>query len=132
MRNTTFNNKTFTWASIRAMRTIHETMSRVYQAAKELRGIEGPAEVARLLNESPQLINNWERRGVSSSGLLKIALTLGCRAAWLSTGEGSMIETATDHSAGVHPSGLARQLINRIAEADARGYLTKEVADLIN
>ncbi|MDW9256376.1 hypothetical protein C7S16_0881 [Burkholderia thailandensis] len=35
------------------MRKVHETVERLYHAAKELKGAEGPANVARLLNESP-------------------------------------------------------------------------------
>ncbi|WP_174902190.1 hypothetical protein [Burkholderia pseudomultivorans] len=90
--NTAFNNKTFTSSNIGSMRAIHETTRRLYAAAKEIWDIEGPANVARLLNESPQLINNWERRGMSASGIIKAARTIGCRAEWLRSGDGDMVD----------------------------------------
>ncbi|MGC3025809.1 hypothetical protein ACPUER_11755 [Burkholderia sp. DN3021] len=74
------------------MKKLHETIERLYRAAKELQGVEGPANVARLLNESPQLINNWERRGMSASGMIRAASVIGCRADWLKTGDGRMAD----------------------------------------
>ncbi len=90
--NAAFNNKAFTSQTMWPMRAIHETAQRLYAAAKQLRDVEGPANVARLLNESPQLLNNWERRGMSAAGALKAASALGCRAEWLRTGEGEMVD----------------------------------------
>lgn len=78
-----FNNNTFSWASIAPMKKIHDTMTRLYEAAKALRGVEGPSNVARILNESPQMLNNWERRGMSAHGMLRAAAVLGCSAEWL-------------------------------------------------
>lgn len=75
--NIAFNNKTFTSSTIGSMRAIHETTQRLYVAAKKLRDVDGPANVARLLNESPQLLNNWERRGMSSAGIIKAATQIG-------------------------------------------------------
>lgn len=49
---------------------MHETMVRLYQAAKELKGIDGrgaQSEIARLFGASPQQIKNWERRGMLPS-----------------------------------------------------------------
>jgi len=74
---------------------MHETMSRLYLAAKELKGVEGLTGLARLLNESPQLLNNWERRGISSAGMLKVAPIVGCRSEWLDDGQGDMAASAT-------------------------------------
>lgn len=81
--NTTFINETFTRENIRGM---HETMVRLYEAAKKLRGLETPTEVARALNQSQQTINNWERRGISQGGMLKAQAAIGCSATWLQTG----------------------------------------------
>lgn len=69
---------------------MHIQMERLYQAAKELRGIEGLSEVALALDQSPQTVNNWERRGMSKIGALKAQTAFGCSATWLLTGEGSM------------------------------------------
>lgn len=69
---------------------MHESMNRLYRAARSLRGAETPSEVARLLNESPQTIKNWESRGISKSGLLKAQAAIGCRAEWLQSDIGPM------------------------------------------
>lgn len=90
--NIAFNNKTFTSSTIGSMRAIHETTQRLYVAAKKLRDVDGPANVARLLNESPQLLNNWERRGMSSAGIIKAATQIGCKAEWLRSGVGDMAD----------------------------------------
>lgn len=90
--NAPFNNKVFTSTTIDSMRAIHETTRRLYAAAKELWDVDGPANVARLLNESPQLINNWERRGMSAAGIIEAARTIGCRAEWLRSGDGDMVD----------------------------------------
>lgn len=72
---------------------MHEQMRRLYDAAMELRGIAGQSELAHALNESPQTVNNWERRGISIRGMLNAESALGCSALWLSTGSGSMVKT---------------------------------------
>ena len=74
---------------------MHETMARLYQAVKELKGIEGrgaQSEIARLLDASPQQIKNWEGRGISNQGMITISETLGISAHWLKTGAGEMRE----------------------------------------
>ncbi|WP_197067589.1 helix-turn-helix transcriptional regulator [Cupriavidus sp. SHE] len=81
--NATFINRTFTRENIRAM---HETMVRLYEAAKTLKGLETPTDVARALNQSQQTVNNWERRGISQGGMLKAQAEIGCSATWLQTG----------------------------------------------
>ncbi|WP_157651453.1 hypothetical protein [Burkholderia ubonensis] len=93
--NAAFNNKAFASPTIGSMRAIHETTQRLYDAAKELRDVEGPANVARLLNESPQLLNNWERRGMSAAGIIKAAAAIGCRAEWLKSGVGDMADAGS-------------------------------------
>ena len=44
---------------------------RLYEAARVLRDVVGQTNVARLLNESPQTVKNWESRGVSDAGAIK-------------------------------------------------------------
>lgn len=65
-------------------------MERLYLAAKDLRGADKPAPVAVLLNESPQTLTNWEKRGISKRGILDAARIIGCSALWLETGRGEM------------------------------------------
>ena len=69
---------------------IHQSAARLYRAAKEMRGIEGQSEIARLLDEFPQTVKNWESRGVSVGGALKAQSRIGCDANWLLNGTGAM------------------------------------------
>lgn len=72
---------------------MHETMVRLYQAAKELKGIDGrgaQSEIARLLDASPQQIKNWERRGISNRGMIDASKILRISASWLKTGQGDI------------------------------------------
>lgn len=85
--NTTCN--TFCLVATKIPR-MHEQMKRLYTAAKELRGIETQAELARALNQSSQTVKNWEARGISKNGMLEAQRSLGCSATWLETGLGDM------------------------------------------
>jgi len=69
---------------------MHKQMERLYQAARELKGIKSQAELARALNQSSQTVKNWESRGMSKAGLVKAQADIGCSATWLETGLGSM------------------------------------------
>ncbi|AOJ62797.1 hypothetical protein WJ32_10230 [Burkholderia ubonensis] len=131
------------------MKKLHETAERLYHAAKKLRGVEGPANVARLLNESPQLVNNWERRGMSAAGMIRAASIIGCRVDWLKTGEGKMADEGsakeTLHSSNI-PIGQdnerhteapavvqtdietrARRLASALAEAASNGLISERL-----
>lgn len=65
-------------------------MTRLYEAAANLKNITSQAELARALNQSSQTVMNWEKRGISKSGLLKAQALIGCSATWLETGNGTM------------------------------------------
>lgn len=78
---------------------MHETMTRLYQAAKELKNIDGQSALARYLNTSPQAIKNWEGRGISSKGLIQASKTFGVSVEWLETGEGAMHPVETEANA---------------------------------
>lgn len=68
-------------------------MMRLYEAARfieKLTGESDQAELARLLNESPQTIHNWEVRGLSKEGALNAQEVLGVNATWLNKGTGQM------------------------------------------
>jgi DNA-binding XRE family transcriptional regulator len=94
--NTTFNNKVFSTAIISGMPPdIHATMARLYQAAKELRPpIEGQSDLARALNVSPQVVNNWEERGISKDGAITAQQLLGINAVWIRKNEGPPLKKA--------------------------------------
>lgn len=73
------------------MRKMHEQMSRLYSAARQLNALSGNAdqsELARRLNVAPQNVKNWESRGVSKEGLLESQRQLGINATWVETGQG--------------------------------------------
>ena len=72
-----------------------KSTERLYQAAKELKSLKNPSQVARAFNTSPQTIKNWETRGISKEGLLKAQEIIGVSAQWLETGTGNMILTTT-------------------------------------
>lgn len=69
---------------------LHHSTGRLYMAAMEMKGIQGQSAVARLLNESPQRVKNWEARGVSKTGALLAEQVIGCSALWILTGRGGM------------------------------------------
>ena len=102
--NTVCNNALFSYGRIVDMeRKMHPTMERLYIASKKLKGVEGHAGLTTLFNESPQLITNWEKRGISKAGLIKAQRIVGCSALWLETGEGPIVfgalpETATEQT----------------------------------
>ena len=74
--NILFNNKTIA--------CMHESMAKLYQVTANNEGVElGPSELARALIESPQVIKNWETRGISLAGALKAQEKFKCNANWL-------------------------------------------------
>ena len=64
---------------------MHDSFARLVQASGGL----SPADLARKLNESPQTVNNWSKRGLSKAGALNAERILGVSSVWLLTGEGS-------------------------------------------
>ena len=63
---------------------IHPTMERVYQVTK----ITG-ADLAYALDETPQIVYNWERRGISKTGAFKVSNKFNIDVGWILTGKGS-------------------------------------------
>jgi SOS-response transcriptional repressor LexA len=93
--NTMFINKSNALCNTRCLvnekiAVMHIQMTRLYEAAQKLRGLTTQTEIAKLLNQSNQTVNNWEARGMSKGGMLKAQEVLGCSATWLATGEGPM------------------------------------------
>jgi len=74
--------------SILSMATRYE---RLLQAASELHGCKGPADAARLLQISDQVLTNWKNRDVPAKELLTVARIIGCDPFWLETGESEMV-----------------------------------------
>lgn len=80
MSNTTFNNNSF---KAETMATMHHSMERLYQFVNESCQITGQSAVARRMDETPQVVKNWESRGISEGGALKAQNLFGCNANWL-------------------------------------------------
>lgn len=124
MSNTPFNNELFSAEKIAAM---HETMERLYLAAKELAETEGQTAVAKLLNASPQKLNNWEARGMSKQGMLEAEEVIGVSAHWLRTGTGEMNSSLIGHAIG---AGKTRASIPPMVMAAAA--ISNKAADLLD
>ena len=83
---------------------MHPTMVRLYEAAWLLHRVKKPGKLARLLNVSPQLVHNWESRGMSSKGMLEAQRSVGCSATWLETGEPPMLANPVGKHGTSEPS----------------------------
>lgn len=66
-----------------------KTMERLYEAAAE-KEVAGQSALARALGQTPQVVKNWEARGISKNGILLAQKKLGVSAIWLETGQGEM------------------------------------------
>lgn len=86
--NATFNNILFNGETMGVM---HKSAERLYEAAKSMRKVTGQSNLAKLLNQSPQAIKNWENRGVSQSGARIAQKLIGCDSNWLLEGVGQMV-----------------------------------------
>ncbi len=119
--NDSFNNALFNAGTIPVMAKTHEQGERLRQAAKELAGLTGITEIGNAINETPHVVSNWMRRGISFRGALKIAREIGCSAEWLLYGEGPMSEWSPAMS----------KVVGALAKIDRLGDPTRsEVADL--
>lgn len=73
------------------MDDMHPSMRRLYDlltARGDIKHERRQSETARLLNTSSQVIKNWEVRGISKAGLLKIQDLLRINALWVADGVG--------------------------------------------
>jgi hypothetical protein len=89
---------------MQVMSEIQPTTARLYEAADELRDVRGQSAVARLLNVSPQVMKNWEARGVSEGGALLAQKIIGCDANWILNGAGErqVVYKASNELSKVH------------------------------
>lgn len=81
--------------------SFHASTQRLYLAARELKSVNGQSAVARLLNQSPQTVKNWEARGISKAGAIEAARIIGCSALWLMQGIGPMTAGAAEQTEAV-------------------------------
>ena len=79
------------------MSAIHPTMTRLYAAFEERTRAANPkarvgqSALARKLGTSPQVVKNWEARGISQRGAQKAQAILGVNATWILDGTGSPV-----------------------------------------
>lgn len=102
--------------------------ARLYEAAEKLKGVSGQSNLARLLNVSPQVVKNWETRGVSASGLVNAAKVIGVSVAWVETGEGEMAVIKQPESNAM-PLGKIEEWDNNtpLSDDDCEAPLYKEI-----
>ena len=77
---------------------MNEKTQRLYDAAQHLKGISGQSNIARLFGTSPQVVRQWEIRGVAASTMVAAEHLIGCLAHWVDTGEGNMTYAELDFS----------------------------------
>lgn len=119
---------------------MHETAQRLYEAASLLSGglVRQQGEVAAFFGVSPQVLKNWEGRGISQQGMVSICEARPISLSWLNKGEGPM--TPGQHPAP-RPAPVAIDLDNnpdwpavrRVsvkAQAGITGYAVEAVDDL--
>lgn len=107
--NPAFNNNLFNSPKIIGM---HPQMKRLYEAAAELKGISGQSSLARALNVSPQVVKNWESRGISKQGMMDAEATIGCSWLWLKTGQGDMTKGVLDEGSNLEEAPELRPFSN--------------------
>lgn len=102
--------------------------ARLYEAAEKIKGVSGQSNLARLLNVSPQVVKNWETRGVSASGLVNAAKVIGVSVAWVETGEGEMAAIKQPESNAL-PLGKIDEWDNNtpLSDDDCEAPLYKEI-----
>ena len=94
-------------------------MSRLYDAAQDLKGIYGQTALARHLGVTPQTLNNWESRGISKKGLITCQQVLGISASWLECGQGNR---NLNESSNVAYSELGQYKIPLISDEQALNW----------
>lgn len=63
---------------------------RLMLAARTIHKCETPADAARFLDVSDQVMTNWKARGLPQERILLLAKKIGCNPFWLESGEGIM------------------------------------------
>lgn len=62
---------------------MHESMVRVFQIANGM----SPTQLALAINELPQTITNWSKRGISKGGAIKVATLFNADPNWIISGK---------------------------------------------
>lgn len=87
------------------------TMKRLYAATQKLYKVNTQTGVAHLLNTSPQVVKNWEKRGISNQGILNIQEKLNLSSNWIKTGKGEML-IGKSNTNNINNVGNVNNLVN--------------------
>lgn len=74
--NIACNNATFSFVNLDAMKTTFDILLEAART-KFPNLVDGPSDLARLLDESPQTITNWKKRGAPKGKIVDIAAKIG-------------------------------------------------------
>lgn len=88
------------------------TMQRLYAATQELFQVNTQTGIAHLLNTSPQVIKNWEKRGISNQGILDIQEKLNVSSNWVKTGKGEMLIEKNNAMTNINNTGNINHFVN--------------------
>ncbi|WP_147282810.1 hypothetical protein [Pseudorhodoferax soli] len=80
---------------LHASKDVHPSFVRLLEAVMAI-GVMNSSMLAAELNESPQTITNWARRGVSKAGALNAQQRYGISATYILTGEGPPLPSQSD------------------------------------
>lgn len=69
---------------------MHESAQRLHEAALKIGRASKQGEVADFAGVTPQVLTNWETRGVSKAGRLSLLSKHGVNPVWIETGSGEM------------------------------------------
>lgn len=87
-------------------------MQRLYAATQELFQVNTQTGIAHLLNTSPQVIKNWEKRGISNQGILDIQEKLNVSSNWVKTGKGDMLIEKNNATNNITNTGNIHNFVN--------------------
>jgi phage repressor protein C with HTH and peptisase S24 domain len=87
--------------------TTHPTLLRLLSAAQaNLKNVGNWADLSRAINEAPNTVSNWGKRGVPPGKVLALARKVGCAPEWISEGAGPIsVASALDVDVGRLESG---------------------------
>lgn len=88
------------------------TMQRLYAATQELFQVKTQTGIAHLLNTSPQVVKNWEKRGISNQGILDIQEKLNVSSNWVKTGKGEMLIEKNNADININNTGNINHIVN--------------------
>ena len=115
------------------MTEMHPTAARLYEAATKLEKGSSQSEIAKELGHSPQVISNWETRGVSPPGAVAAQRAWGVSATWVLYGEGPEMSGGASQSEQLDPETIkaAYQLVCGIYQDEGNKYDIEAEPDIL-